>query len=49
MNEDLKRRIIRKAIKEGTDLVRYMGQLYYVDVENDEVYLQDEYKDGRYE
>ena len=44
MDEELKRRIIRRAIKENTSLVRYMGVLYYVDVENGEVYPQDEYK-----
>lgn len=44
MDEELKRRIIRRAIKENTSFVRYMGNLYYVDVEKGEVYLQDEYK-----
>lgn len=44
MDEELKRRIIRRAIKENKSFVRYMGVLYYVDVENNEVYQQDEHK-----
>lgn len=44
MNDELKRRIIRRAIKENRCFVRYMGLLYYVDVKKDEVYLQNEYK-----
>ena len=44
MTEEIKRRIIRRAIKENRNFVRYIGLLYYVDIEKDEVYLQNEYK-----